>query len=583
MITNHTITKTWWKESIVYQIYPRSFKDTSGNGVGDLRGIIEKLDHIKALGIDVIWLSPVYESPNDDNGYDIADYRAIMKEFGTMADFDEMLQGIHDRGMKLIMDLVANHTSDEHAWFEESRSSKVNPKRDYYIWKDGKKGPNGELLPPNNWRSFFSGPAWEYDDRTGQFYLHLFTRKQPDLNWENPLVRKEIGDIVEFWLKKGVDGFRMDVISLISKRGYEDSPYNSLNETIQHIYANGPRVHEFLQEMYENVLSKYDIMTVGEGPGIDLHEGPLYVKEQRKELNMIFHFGHMFMDQGPGGKFDPIEIDFLKFKQVFVDWDRAMKGGGWNSIFLDNHDFPRMVSRFGNDTVYWKESAKMLATLLMTMRGTPYIYQGDEIGMTNVAFESLEDYRDVETLNAWEEEKAAGRSLEDFMKAVHRQGRDNVRTPYQWNNEPHAGFTKSTPWIKVNPNYTSINLEAQWDDPDSILHYYRRVITFRKKNTLLVYGEFELLKPEHPTLLVYERFSSATPGQEQDSTAMLVMMNFSNSPAELTYQPSESLKDAIIESCLIGNYPEPSAFTNDRITLKPWEAQVLSLNRKKIE
>lgn len=563
------MNKTWWKESVVYQIYPRSFKDTSGNGVGDLRGIIEKLDHIRDLGVDVIWLSPVYESPNDDNGYDIADYRAIMKEFGTMDDFDEMLQGIHERGMKLIMDLVANHTSDEHAWFEESRSSKDHPKRDYYVWKDGFKGPNGELQPPNNWRSFFSGPAWEYDERTGQYYLHLFTRKQPDLNWENPAVRQEIADVVEFWLQKGVDGFRMDVISLISKRGYEDTPYESLNDTIQHVYANGPRVHEFLQELNQNVLSKYDIMTVGEGPGIDLKEGPFYVNEDRKELNMVFHFGHMFMDHGPGGKFDPTEIDFKEFKQVFVDWDRAMSNGGWNSIFLDNHDFPRMVSRFGNDQEYWKESAKMLTTLLMTMRGTPYVYQGDEIGMTNVAFDSLEDYRDVETLNAWEEEKAAGRNLNDFMKAIHKQGRDNVRTPFQWSAEHNAGFTDVVPWIKLNPNYPKINLEAQLNDSDSILHYYRKAIKFRKSHPLLVYGEFELLTPDHPTLFAYERFLM--------DEAMLIVMNFSDSTVEYSYQPSSRVGKSQLGNRLLGNYSHSSTQVSQQLTLKPWEVQVIEL------
>lgn len=565
--------QAWWKEAVVYQIYPRSFQDTTGNGVGDLQGIIKRLDHVKDLGVDVIWLSPVYESPNDDNGYDIADYRAIMAEFGTMDDFDELLAEIHARGMKLIMDLVANHTSDEHAWFEQSRSSKDNPKRDYYIWKPGVEGADGVMQPPNNWGSFFSGPAWELDAETGEYYLHLFTRKQPDLNWENPAVRKEIADVVEFWLEKGVDGFRMDVISLISKRGYADTPHEQFNDTIANVYANGPRVHEFLQELYTNVISKYDVMTVGEGPGIDLNEGPKYVHEDRRELNMIFHFGHMFMDQGPGGKFDPVPINFRRFKEVFVEWDRAMADGGWNSVFLCNHDFPRAVSRFGNDGPYWKVSAKLLATLLMTMRGTPYVYQGEEIGMSNVAFESIDAYRDVETLNAYNEQVLeGGRDAGDFLRAVHSMGRDNVRTPMHWDDSSRAGFCGQDvePWIELNPNYDRINVAAQVDDPDSILAYYKEAIAFRKAHKGLVYNDLDVWTLDHDPLFCYLR-PATTNGIENEFQSYAVMHNMSDKPAEV------SLPDGVgLYRQLLSNYtdqlPQPSNLLSLR--LQPWESTV---------
>lgn len=582
--------RAWWKESIVYQIYPRSFKDTTGNGVGDLQGIVSELDTLRDLGVDVIWLSPVYESPNDDNGYDIADYRAIMAEFGTMEDFDEMLDGIHARGMRLIMDLVANHTSDEHAWFTESRASLDSPKRDYYIWRKGRTGPDGESLPPNNWRSFFSGPAWEFDEATGEYYLHLFTRKQPDLNWENPAVRREISDVVEFWLKKGVDGFRMDVISLISKRGYDDTPHTEFNDTIANVYANGPRVHEFLQEMVRDVISRYDVMTVGEGPGIGLAEGPLYVNEDRGELNMVFHFGHMFMDHGKGGKFDPVDVGLPRFKKVFEQWDRAMAGGGWNSLFLGNHDFPRMVSRFGDDGEHWWASARALCLMLMSMRGTPYVYQGDEIGMTNVAFPSIEDYRDVETLNAWREEVLeGGRDPEDFLRAVHRQGRDNARTPYQWSEQPDAGFTASgRPWITVNPNFPRVNLASQRHDPDSIWAFYRRMIAFRKAHPVLIYGEFTLLEPDHEALFAFERVlggdaAAALEGDggsgqevsEQALAPMLVVVNCSASPLDYTYASSSG--GWKVGECVMGNLAACSPWIDERVTLAPWEAQIVRL------
>lgn len=520
--------RTWWKESVVYQIYPRSFNDTSGNGVGDIRGIIEKLDYIKSLGVDAIWLCPIYESPNDDNGYDISHYRKIMPEFGTQEDFDELLEKIHDRGMKLIMDLVANHTSDEHDWFEESRKSKESPYRDYYFWRPGKNGG-----PPNNWKSFFGGSAWEYDQTTDEYYLHLFTKKQPDLNWENPKVRKEIHDVVDYWFQKGVDGFRMDVISVISKRpGLPDSDADSFDETINKYYANGPKIHEYLQEMNKKVLSRYDIMTVGEGPGINLNNGIKYVHEDRNELNMVFHFGHMFIHNGPGGKYDPIDIDLPTFKKVFNDWDQHLKEGGWGSIFLGNHDFSRMVSRFGNDKEYRQESAKLLATMLFTLRGTVYVYQGDEIGMTNVAYPSIEDYNDVETHGAWKDALEAGKDMNEFLKIVHSQSRDNARTPVQWNSSFNAGFTNTQPWIKVNENHTYINVEDQEKEANSILNYYREMIKFRKENLIFIYGDYESIDDSNPKIYAYRRWD--------ESEDYLVVHNFSDSVTnwEVEYNPS---------------------------------------------
>lgn len=475
--------KTWWKESVIYQIYPRSFKDSNGDGIGDLRGIISKLDYLKELGVDIIWLSPIYQSPNDDNGYDISDYYDIMDEFGTMADFDEMLQGMHDRGMRLVMDLVVNHTSDEHHWYQEARKSPDSPYRDYYYFRKE---------PPNNWQSIFGGPAWDYDEVADAYYLHLFTKKQPDLNWENPKVRQEVYQLMRFWLDKGVDGFRMDVIPMISKYlDFPDADFSDFNNVINTVYTNGPRVHEFLQEMHEEVLRHYDIMTVGEGVGIAPEKANLYVGEDRRELNMIFHFGHMFIDHGPGGKFDVVDFPLTTFKEVFNRWDAAIGDRGWVNIYLDNHDFPRMVSRFGNDQEYHDASAKMLAMLILTLRGTPCVYQGSEIGMTNVAFDSLEEYRDVETLNAIQEWKEKGKDLGELLSIVHIQGRDNVRTPFQWNGSAHGGFTKGTPWIKANPNYTQINAAVEMGNRNSIFHFYKKLLAWRKEHLTFVYGDYQ--------------------------------------------------------------------------------------------
>jgi oligo-1,6-glucosidase len=546
--------KTWWKEGVVYQIYPRSFKDNTGNGIGDILGIIEKLDYIKSLGVDIIWLCPVYESPNDDNGYDISDYRNISDDFGGNTAFDKLLSEMHKRGLKLVMDLVLNHSSDEHEWFKESRKSKDNPYRDYYFWQEAK---NGKV--PNNWNSFFSGSAWKKDEITDEYFLHLFTKKQPDLNWENPKVREEIHDIVEFWCKKGVDGFRMDVISLISKQtDFPDSHVPSdYGKTIKTYYANGPKIHQYLNELNEKVLSKYDIMTVGEGPGIDLETGLDYVHEDRNELNMIFHFGHMFIDNGVGGKYDPIKVSLPMFKKVFNDWDAKIYPKGWGSIFLGNHDFSRMVSRFGNTEKYHNKSAKLLALLLFTMRGTVYVYQGDEIGMTNVAYPNISYYNDVETLNSYKEALAQEKDMDAFLKLVHMQSRDNARTPMQWNSSKNAGFSNAKPWLEVNSNNKNINVEAQEKNEDSILHFYRKMSAFRKANKVMVYGNYECLNENDPNLYIYKRFD--------DMEAYIILLNFSNVSQVIDNRFFEINNTKL---CL-SNYTDSS---NEY--LNPWEAQV---------
>lgn len=546
--------RQWWKEGVVYQIYPRSYKDTTGNGLGDLEGIIESLDYIQSLGVTMLWLCPIYQSPNDDNGYDISDYRKISDDFGGDHAFDRLLEALHARGMKLIMDLVVNHTSDEHHWFQEAQKSKDNPYHEYYIWR----GEASDQLP-NNWQAVFNGSVWQWNEATQEYYLHLYTQKQPDLNWENPRVRQEVYAIVDFWLSKGVDGFRMDVISLISKRldfadVPEKMPFIDIMETV---YANGPRVHEFLKEMNREVLSKYDIVTVGEGPGINLAHGPKYVSAQENELNMVFHFDHLTLDFGPEGKYDPVPIDFIRFKAIFRQWDNALKTEGWNSIFLGNHDFSRIVSRFGNDGVFREQSAKLLATLLMTLRGTPYVYQGDEIGMTNVAHDSIDCYDDVETRNAWNAAEAAGKDMSQFLKAVHWQSRDNARTPMQWDASPQAGFTSGHPWLAVNENYPTINVAAAEKNPNSILHYYRKMIAFRKTYPTLVYGNFDDLLPEHPQLYVYHRWD--------DKETFLIAHNFSNYPIAWK-NPSREYR------FIIGNYPDHMDGE-----LAPWESRIYRL------
>jgi len=547
------MNRTWWKEGVVYQIYPRSFKDSSGNGIGDIYGIIEKLDYIKSLGVNMIWICPIYSSPNDDNGYDISDYRKISEEFGGNRAFDILLKEMHKRDLKLIMDLVANHSSDEHRWFEESKKGENNPYHDYYFWKKGKKE-----IRPNNWLSVFSGSVWEWDSNLNKYYLHSFTKKQPDLNWENPKVRDEIYDVLNFWFSKGVDGFRMDVISFISKRldFPPAKPEATLSEMMENIYANGPRIHEYLKEMNEKVLSKYDIVTVGEGPGVNLKTGLNYVDEKEKELDMVFHFDHLQIDFGPEGKFDPQPIDFIKFKKVFSDWDSLLRNKGWNSIFLGNHDFSRIVSRFGNDKKYRNESAKLLATLLMTLRGTPYVYQGDEIGMTNVKYPSIDHYDDIETRNAWKEAVEQNKDMDVFLKAIHIQSRDNARTPLQWDASKFAGFSTNKPWIGVNENYNKINVELQEDNSDSILNYYREIIRIRKNNSTLIYGDFLDLEPSNEKLYIYKRW-------DQQKTYFIVL-NFSNDKVQWGINNFESMR------LVISNYKK-SVYDK---SVDPWEARV---------
>ena len=545
--------KTWWKEGVVYQIYPRSFKDSTGNGVGDIYGIIEKLDYIKSLGVNMIWICPIYSSPNDDNGYDISDYRKISEEFGGNKAFDILLKEMHKRGLKLIMDLVANHSSDEHKWFQESKKGENNPYHDYYIWKRGDFD-----VPPNNWLSVFSGSAWQWDSNLNKYYLHLFTKKQPDLNWENPKVRDEIYDVLNFWFSKGVDGFRMDVISFISKR-LDFPPAEegaTLSDMMENIYANGPRIHEFLKEMNKKVLSKYDIVTVGEGPGVNLKTGLKYVDENEKELDMVFHFDHLQIDFGPEGKFDPQTVDFIKFKKVFSDWDLYLKNKGWNSIFLGNHDFSRIVSRFGNDKKYRNQSAKLLATLLMTLRGTPYVYQGDEIGMTNIKYPSIDYYDDIETRNAWKDAEEQGKDMDIFLKAVHRQSRDNARTPLQWDNSRFAGFSNTKPWLDVNENYNKINVELQQDNSDSILNYYREIIRIRKNYSTLIYGDFLDLEPSNEKLYIYKRWDK--------QKTFIIVLNFSDDMAQWDIHNFDSMR------LVISNYKK-SVYTK---SVDPWEARV---------
>ncbi len=551
--------KAWWKEAVVYQIYPRSFMDSNGDGIGDLNGITSRLDYLKELGIDVIWLSPVYQSPNDDNGYDISDYQAIMQEFGTMEDFDKMIEGIHARGMRLVMDLVVNHTSDEHAWFLESRKSKDNPYRDYYIWREGKDGQ-----APNNWGSYFSGSAWQHDDATDMYYLHLFSKKQPDLNWENPKVREEVFSMMNWWCaEKGIDGFRMDVINLISKQpGLPDGP-----KAPKELYgyancANGPRVHEFLKEMNQKVLSKYELITVGEAPSVTIEEAKRYAGFDEKELNMVFQFEHVGLDGGEYGKWTDKRVPLTEFKKVMSKWQTELDGQAWNSLYLGNHDQPRSISRFGDDSPEYREvCAKMLATCLHMMQGTPYVYQGEEFGMTNVPFDDISEVRDIESINAYREMSEAGLiSREDMLRFICLKGRDNARTPVQWDDSENAGFTTGTPWIKVNPNYKQINAKAALEDKNSIFYYYQKLIALRKEEPVMVYGHYALLEPDHESLYVYTR--------SLDEQKLLVICNFTKEPAG--YEVPAEFAGAQI---LIGNYQRDKV--EGTIELKPYEAIVL--------
>lgn len=529
---------------MVYQIYPRSFNDTNGDGVGDLKGITQKLDYLKELGIDVIWLSPVYQSPNDDNGYDISDYREIMDEFGTMEDMEELLHTANQKGIKILMDLVANHTSDEHAWFIESRKSKDNPYRDYYIWRDPVNGTE-----PNNLRSTFSGSAWQLDSETGQYYLHLFSKKQPDLNWENAEVRKEMWDLMNFWIDKGIGGFRMDVIELIGK-----IPDKMIKE-------NGPKLHEYLREMNQNTFGDKDLLTVGECWCAGIEEAAMYSNPDGSELSMIFQFEHIGLDQQPGKeKWDLKSLELDDLKRVLSKWQTELEGKGWNSLFWNNHDLPRIVSRFGDDGKYRIKSAKMLATLLHGMMGTPYIYQGEEIGMTNIQMESIDDYQDIETINMFKERRAQGYSTQEIMNSIYAKGRDNARTPMQWDDSDNAGFTTGKPWIMVNPNYKDINVKAALKDKNSIFYHYQKLIQMRKENDCMVYGTYQLLESDS-NVYAYTRTYC--------DSHLAVICNFYGTDVDVSLKELKG-KDLTI---LLSNYDD-STTDAENITLRPYEAVI---------
>ncbi|MDN4070515.1 alpha-glucosidase [Paenibacillus sp. FSL R5-0407] len=553
----------WWKESVVYQIYPISFMDSNGDGIGDLQGIISKLDYLKDLGVDVIWVCPIYKSPNHDNGYDISDYCDIMKEFGTMADFDLMLKEIHIRGMKLMMDLVLNHTSHEHPWFLDSKRSKDDPKRDFYIWRKGKNGG-----PPNNWESYFSGSVWEYDPETDEYYLHLYSKYQPDLNWENPEVIEKLHDMVEWWLKKGVDGFRFDAIAhIVKQQGLPDAenPHQSPTVRAYDMFSNLENVHTLLQNLYDKVLYFYDIMTVGETSGLGPEQALDYVGDGRRELNMTFQFEHMFLDAASAGsgKWDMVPWSLIELKKIMSNWQNVLHNRGWNANYLCNHDQPRSVSRFGNDVVCRVPSAKMLATFIHTLEGTPYIYQGEEIGMTNVAFDSIDEYRDVETLNFYEEKRQQGVPEEDIMRAIHNKSRDNARTPMQWDATENAGFTTGQPWLKVNSNYMEINVVRAMKDPDSIYHYYKKLIELRKKHKVIVYGEYKLLLPLHEEIYAYTR--------TLENDQLLVILNFFGQ--EPVFEMPEGIDPSGME-LLISNFEPKKGEDLTRLKLRPYEARV---------
>lgn len=557
------MNEKWWKNAVVYQIYPRSFKDSNGDGIGDLEGIYEKLDYLAELGIDVIWMSPVYKSPNDDNGYDISDYQDIMDDFGTMDDFDRVLKKAHSLNIKIMMDLVVNHTSDEHKWFIESKKSKDNPYHDYYMWADPDKNGN----PPNRWESCFSGSAWEYVESVGQFYLHSFSRKQPDLNWDNPKVREEVFKMMTWWCDKGIDGFRMDVISMISKYpGLPDGPENG-NGYTGNTSCDGPNIHKYLREMNEKVLSKYRLITVGECPGVNAEQAKKYANIDGSELDMIFQFEHVSgsaLKPCHHGKWDGEAMTMPELRANFTKWQKDLEGCAWNSLFLSNHDQPRCVSRFGNDSEQYRElSAKMLATMTHFQKGTPYVYQGEELGMTNAYMENIADYRDIESLNAYKElttkENIPAKTVMGYIKAV---GRDNARTPMQWDASENGGFTSGTPWLQVNKNYKTINAAAQVNDPDSVFAYYKKLIALRHTNEVMVNGVYDVLIPDHPQIYAYTR----TLGDKQ----LLVLCNDSDTNVDIPAELQEKIH--VAKNILIQNYKD-----TDESTLRPYEAVVYAL------
>lgn len=546
-VATDTINRKWWKEAVVYQVYPRSFKDNDGDGIGDLKGIISKLDYIKSLGVDVVWLNPIYSSPNDDNGYDVSDYRNIMKDFGTMADFDALMKGMHARGIKLVMDLVVNHSSDEHEWFKQSRSSRNNPYREYYHWWNAEKGK-----PAYRYSLFdVNHDAWRYDSLTNAYYLHYFSRKQPDLNWENPKLRNEVYGIMKFWADKGIDGFRLDAFQFAAKDTTFPAFQKGFEKNFTQYYGVQGNLHGYLQEMNREVLSKYNVMSVAEGAGNTFEDGHNLVDADRNELNMAYAFEGVDIAKPEG-------YSVIHLKQVFSKWDSAFATKGWLSIFLANHDQARLISRFGNDSPEFRAvSSKMLTTFLMTMRGTPYYYNGDELGMTNAGFNTIDDYRDVQTLNEYQRQKNIGADLPAYLKRIAFESRDNGRTPFQWNSTVNAGFTTGTPWIKVNPNYKNINAAVQEKDANSVLNYFRRIVKLRRDNLALVYGKYTLLDAQNPDTYAYTR--------ELNGKKLLILLNFTGKQAST--QTGVDLGNATV---LIGNYQKPSKYG----TLMPYEAVV---------
>ncbi|SFF83601.1 oligo-1,6-glucosidase [Actinopolymorpha cephalotaxi] len=563
----------WWKSAVVYQVYPRSFQDSNGDGIGDVRGILQRVDYLAELGVDVVWLSPIYRSPQDDNGYDISDYQDIDPTFGTLEDVDELIEALHERGIKLVMDLVVNHTSDEHPWFAESRSSVDNPKRDWYWWRPAREGmePGTPGAEPTNWGSVFSGPAWEYDETTGEYYLHLFSRKQPDLNWENPEVRQAVYAMMRWWLDRRIDGFRMDVINLISKHvrpdgslpdvPAEDGLYGSAFAAT----VNGPRLHEFLQEIHREVYEgrRDGLLLVGETPGATVEDGKLLTDPARHELDMVFTFEHVSLDHGPAGRFDVVPLDLRDLKATLGRWQTGLEQAGWNALYWNNHDQPRVVSRYGDDGAYRRESAMMLAIVLHLHRGTPYVYQGEELGMTNAYFTSLDEYRDIESLRFAASERQRGQlNDEELLSWLAAGSRDNARTPMQWDATPQAGFTTGQPWIDVNPHHDTINAAAEVADPDSVFHLYRRLIALRHEDPVVQRGDFHLLLPDDPHIYAFTR----TWGDEQ----LLVLGNFSGTEQTVPVGP-----DWDQAALVIGNYPASPATGGGQIVLRAWEGLVL--------
>jgi len=551
--------RVWWKEAVGYQVYPRSFQDSNGDGIGDIQGMIERLDYLKDLGIDFIWICPMYKSPKDDNGYDISDYRDILEEFGTMDDFDRLLKEVHKRDMKLIIDLVLNHTSDEHPWFVESRKSKNNPKRDWYIWREPKDGKE-----PNNWESIFEGSAWEYDEASGQYYLHVFSTKQPDLNWENEEVREELYDTVNWWLEKGIDGFRIDAISHIKKRpDLPDMPNPEGEEYVSSfdMHMNQEGIHEFLEEFKNKTYANYDVMTVGEANGVSAEEANLWVGENGK-MDMVFQFEHLDLWNKDGDD----KLDVVGLKQALTRWQKALEDDGWNALFIENHDKARVVSTWGDDKQYWKESATAFGTMYFLMQGTPFIYQGQEIGMTNVAFPSIEDYDDVAAKNLYKKKKAQGASHEEIMEILWSTSRDNSRTPMQWNDQPRAGFTSGTPWMKINPNHKEINVKDQLGRSDSVLNYYKQMISLKKQYPLFTYGIYDLLLEEDTQIYAYTR--------TLEKKVALIITNLTSEKAD--FESSYSLSS---DHLILSNYDTESHEDIKSFTLRPFEARVYIMDQ----